>query len=336
MKTLKLACWNVEWMDDLWPDLKASKYHIERRTHVADEINEIGADVICIEEGTSNPADMRDFVNQFLPDYLLIARPDGEGWGIEGRQWIYFIVKPDVVDNARLMPIDEWYQKAPKKWPVHYWGNVKEYKHDHYRLPQVLRFDWEGQEIEIVGAHLKSKINYKSPFKEGTHEWKIDFVEVALKARIKLATEAANMRKYLDGRFAEEANPAIFLMGDFNDGPGKERIEREFMFFDLISVLQGDVYFSNRFLNHALFDFQHDLRWSTYFKDKTDPDRDPHILLDHILFTQPLVNGALPVQVPAGAGQVEHVVHNRVNAGLSKKKITSDHRPVSVRLEWVE
>jgi hypothetical protein len=33
-------------------------------------------------------------------------------------------------------------------------------------------------------------------------------------------------------------------------------------------------------------------------------------------FTQPLVNGALPVQVPAGAGQVEHVVHKRSPAGF--------------------
>ena len=57
MKKLKLACWNVEWMDDLWPDLK-SKYHIDRRTHVANEINEIGADVMCIEEGTSKSANM--------------------------------------------------------------------------------------------------------------------------------------------------------------------------------------------------------------------------------------------------------------------------------------
>jgi hypothetical protein len=201
MKTLKLACWNVEWMDHLWPDLKSSKYHIDRHTHVADEINEIGADVMCIEEGASKPADMRDYVNQFLPDYRLAARPDGEGWGIKGQQWIYFIVKPNVVDNARLMPIDEWYQKADKKWSVHYWGNVKEYEHRHYRLPQVLRFDWEVQEIEVVGAHLKSKINFGNHFEPGTEEWKSDFVEDALKARIKLATEAANMCQYLDGRF---------------------------------------------------------------------------------------------------------------------------------------
>jgi endonuclease/exonuclease/phosphatase family metal-dependent hydrolase len=196
-----------------------------------------------------------------------------------------------------------------------------------------MRCNWYGQEIELIGAHLKSKINFNSPFISGTQDWKPEFVEDALKARIKLATEAVSIRHYLNARFAEEEHPAILLMGDFNDGPGKERIEREFMFFDLLSVLQGDVYFSKRFLNHALFDFAQELRWSTEFKDRTDPERDPHILLDHILFTQPLVNGSLPVQVSSHAGQVEHVAHNRVNAGLSQKKQTSDHRPISVMLE---
>ncbi|MCG8093854.1 MAG: endonuclease/exonuclease/phosphatase family protein [Candidatus Thiodiazotropha endolucinida] len=334
MDTLKLGCWNIEWMEKLWPNVVESKFHPDRQQHVAEQINRISADVLCIEEGPGNPDDMQSYVDTFLPSYRLVTRPPGDPWGMEGNQWIYFIVKPDVVVDPYLMPIAEWYEKAPKKWPVHYWGDLHEEAHDHYRLPQVMRFVWQGNEIEVLGAHLKSKINFNSPFVSGTQEWKSAFVEEALKARIKLATEAVNIRHYLNSRFEEEENPAIFLMGDFNDGPGKERIEREFMFFDLISVLQGDVYFSQRFLNHALFDFSQHLRWSSYFKDKTDPARDPHILLDHILFTQPLVNGSLPIQVPPGAGKVEHTIHNRVNAGLSKKRKTSDHRPLTVRLEY--
>jgi len=335
MEQLKLACWNVEWMDKLWPNLVRSKFHVDRRKYVAEEIRLIDADVMCIIEGPANPVDMASYVEEYLPEYQLISRPDGEDWGLEGRQWIYFITKPGVVENVSLMPVVEWYEKAPKSWPVHYWGELKENKHDHYRLPQVLRFLWKGQELEIVGAHLKSKINFNSPFEPGSNIWKKSFVTEALKARIKLATEATNIRSYLSARFEEEPNPAIFLMGDLNDGPGKERIEREFMFFDLLSVLQGDVYFSKKFLNHALFDYSQNLRWSTYFKDKTDPNRNPHILLDHILFTQSLVNSSLPIQVQPGAGKVEHAYHNRVNAGLSSKKQTSDHRPVSVILKYI-
>ena len=51
--------------------------------------------------------------------------------------------------------------------------------------------------------------------------------------------------------WAGEQKPAIFVMGDLNDGPGKEPFERESLFFDLVSNLQGDVFFAKRFLNHA-------------------------------------------------------------------------------------
>ena len=333
MKTLKITSWNVEWMDQVWPNLTQSKYHADRRKYIAEEILMINADIICILEGISSPENMISFVDEFLPNYIVVTRQnDDDDWGIKGKQWIYFLIKKNVVLNASLMPIDEWYSKASKYWNVHFWGDLKEYNHSHYRLPQVLRFYLNDIEIELIGAHLKSKINFNSPFKSGTEEWKKEFIDTALKARIKLATEAINIRNYIDSRFKEEKNPCIFLMGDFNDGPGKERIEKEFMFFDLISALQGDIFFSNRFLNHALFDYPQDLRWSTIFKDKTDKNRDPHILLDHILFTQPLVNGSVNVQVQPGAGKVEHAIHNRVNAGLSSKKKTSDHHPVSVIL----
>lgn len=54
----------------------------------------------------------------------------------------------------------------------------------------------------------------------------------------------------------EDANPAIFVMGDLNDGPGKEPFEERYLYFDLISNVQGDVFWARRFLNHALFDFR--------------------------------------------------------------------------------
>ena len=77
MKSLKIACWNVEWLGHLWPDLKESKYHVDRRVHVADEINMVDADVLCIEEGPGNPSDMKSYVEEFLPKYKLVLRPEG-------------------------------------------------------------------------------------------------------------------------------------------------------------------------------------------------------------------------------------------------------------------
>ena len=124
----------------------------------------------------------------------------------------------------------------------------------------------------------------------------------------------------------------MLVLGDLNDGPGKELFEREYLFFDLVSNLQGNVFFAQKFLNHALFDYPPRLRWSVEFEDFVDEQRDPHILLDHILFTQALVDGSAPLQVEPHAGLIEHEVHHLVNAGLSAKRRTSDHKPISVVL----
>lgn len=159
---------------------------------------------------------------------------------------------------------------------------------------------------------------------------KQNFISEALTARIKMTTEATNVRKYIDKKFEQIPKPAIFVMGDFNDGPGKEFFEERFLFFDLISNIQGDVFFATKFLNHALFDFPDNLRWSVDFNDFVDPERDPHILLDHILFTQALVDDSLSWRIDAGAGKVEHEIHDNINATLSSKEKTSDHKPISI------
>jgi hypothetical protein len=103
------------------------------------------------------------------------------------------------------------------------------------------------------------------------------------------------------------------------------------LFHDLISNLQGDIFFAERFLNHALFDFPDHLRWTVQFDDLIDPDRPREILLDHIMFTQALSgNGRGPLRVPPKGGLVEHEIHERI-ASLFPGRL-SDHRPVSVKL----
>jgi hypothetical protein len=84
------------------------------------------------------------------------------------------------------------------------------------------------------------------------------------------------------------------------------------------------------FLNHSLFDFKEDLRWTCVFDDFVEGTKDNKILLDHILFTQGIVNGSLPIIVEEKAGYVEHEIHDLINATLPNYAKTSDHRPVSL------
>jgi hypothetical protein len=337
MGQVKVTSWNIEKLDGLLrpsSSLTTQRHRASRLAAIALQIREMAPDILCVVEGPM--AERIDALTHdvLLDEYVAIKAPDGE-YSTRGTQWIWFLVKPCLAPHCELLPVGVWDAFTSPSWEVHYWGSHVAELHDHYRHPQVLVLDWHGQRVEFVGLHLKSKIT--SPGAEqmwlnGGQE-RETFVEEAIKARIKLATEAANVRAYIDAKFGQVENPAIFVMGDLNDGPGKEYFEEEYLFFDLLSNIQGDVFFAHKFLNHALFDYVTDLRWSVHFEDFVDPKRPPEILLDHILFTQGLVDGTLPLQVEAKAGFVEHEVTELVNSQNYQYAHTSDHRPVSVMVD---
>lgn len=348
---LKVTCWNVEHFSKVLPvppvDLQS------RFDGIVQEIFEIDPDVLCIVEGPGNIEHLRAFAanalgGAYVPvvlagtDAALAAHPGDprgalqslygmQGTSVTGNQWIWFLVKTALAPAASLQDPEIWQSMTGgRKWTVHYWGVQQSQKHSHWRHPQVLVLELDGTRVELIGVHMKSKINRKRPFLPDGETLDPEYVEEALKARIKLATEALDVRRYIEARFEQDVDPAIFVLGDMNDGPGKELFEREYLFFDLVSGIQGDVFFARRFLNHALFDFAEHLRWTAFFRDRVDPQRSPKILLDHILFTQRLVRKDRLPRVDALAGMVEHGIHERINAVRTSKNKTSDHKPVSV------
>jgi endonuclease/exonuclease/phosphatase family metal-dependent hydrolase len=369
MADIKVCSWNIEHFGRVFPKTgdnaaKAAERQA-RRAKVKEEVLALDPDVLCLQEGPSSFDLVTDFCQSDLNGlYQAISVPNGTTQGQKGSQKIYFLVKQALAGGACLMEIDDWRSRTsphrqPLKepndsalvdadddgsWLVRNRGGYVSYRHSHYRHPQVLRLPVDGGLIELIGVHLKSKYNRETalgdhPEVKGLKVIKADYIDTAVLARIKLATEAVDVRHFIEARFtdAETAGlpePAIMVMGDFNDGPGKEVFERQFLFFDLLSILQGDVTFARRFLNHALFDFDEAKRW-TYELDKddpVDPGRNRKILLDHILFSQSLVNGTGPADISSGAGKVEHAVHEQVNQGIldDETKRASDHRPVSV------
>ena len=123
---------------------------------------------------------------------------------------------------------------------------------------------------EVCQDYIRNlKINKKKAFDDQGKMLKA-YVDEALRARVFLATEAFDVRRYVERRFEQVGNPRIFVCGDMNDGPGRKYFEREYLYFDLVSNIQGDIFFARRFLNHALFDFDETIRWSTQFKDKIE------------------------------------------------------------------
>lgn len=348
--------------------------HAEARLEaIAEQIAALGADILFVSEGPHGEDRARDFFAEVAPDYDLVTRPSGEdadygmkgGAGFAGRQWLWFLIRKASGIAGQLVHIDRWQdlteansrgEHKAGRWDVSFPEWVKAASdspsqlqfdiarnHGHWRHPQVLQAtipSTEGETafIEFIGCHLKSKYNDIKPEGDASDpdffEKNPELVADLIKARVKITTECTDIRHYIEARFEADENAAIVVAGDLNDGPGKERIERRFLYHDLIGSLQGDVFFARRFLNHALFDSPEGERWSVHFEDALDPARDPHILLDHILFSQAMTRSHLGEKclflAQGGSGLVEHQVHHQVTSTRYKYANTSDHKPVSM------
>ncbi|MBN1184986.1 MAG: hypothetical protein JXB49_22060 [Bacteroidales bacterium] len=332
MKKLKITSWNIEHLDRLVTTTSTSL--LKRKQGIQLEIERLNSDIICLLEGPNGETKIETVAREVFNDQYLPVKASNGQYKQNGTQWIWFLVRQELIGQCSLLPVDTWSEfTGGISWNVNYWGNFDTEMHKHYRHPQVLIFEFEGNRIEFIGLHLKSKfVNQGESMWGAGSSKRQEFIKEALKARIKMTTEATNVRKYIDRKFEQLRDPAIFVLGDFNDGPGKEFFENQYLFFDLISNIQGNIFEAHKFLNHALFDFPDALRWSVFFKDFIEPQRDPRILLDHIMFTQPLTNWNLNVCVEPKSGFIEHEVHDEINASLTSTQKTSDHKPISVVL----
>lgn len=342
---IKITSWNVEHAEKLITDHPSGAI-VSRRKRVLDTLTEINPDIFCMLEGPQGEKNIDAFCSQVLQGQWtpVLLCPPGEALGlhdkdyqIKGNQWIWFLVKPELKEKCNLQPASTWQAfVGAKEWPVCLWGKETPVLHSHYRHPQVLLLNiGNGRQLELIGVHLKSKINKLPIQRDAAGNLTGEYLQTALEARVELATEARNVRQYVEAKFNQTVDPGILVMGDCNDGPGTDIFETEYLFFDLIGNIEGDVLVSEKFFNHALFDYPSNLRWSAKYQDDilNIPASKNPLLLDHILMSQPLCRGSLPYKVNEHAGLVEHEAYERHNAGANESARTSDHRPVSCRLD---
>ena len=141
------------------------------------------------------------------------------------------------------------------------------------------------------------------------------------------------MRDYVAARFEQVPNPAILIMGDCNDGPGQDYFELEYLFFDLVTNLQGEVLLAERFFNHALFDFPAHLRWTAKFRTRCWASRSRATRCSSTTSSSASRSvGTCSRSRPARTRRRRARGVRAGNAGASSRRRTSDHRPVSVVL----
>ena len=118
MSELKITCWNIQHMSRLFAnnDTKTMK----RRRNVAQQIRDINADILCILEGTPDPGDVADFcANDLGGDWSLVTASDGY-YGTSGTQFIWFLVKNHLRQDASLLPVSTFKEFAGGSWDVFY------------------------------------------------------------------------------------------------------------------------------------------------------------------------------------------------------------------------
>ena len=326
MSELKIATFNAEWMisifGGLWtewqyptiPDTFTGKNFggiyldpiddvpaLCRR--IAGVIRDIGAQIIGIEEGPPLQAQMEVFVQRFLDDEYAVHHSNAKS------QSICALVRRDIADQVTAFAHDGPETQPLRAYTRFYpWGGIakdegKNHRFD--RVPLVLSFcPAAGKELKIVVVHSKSKFSLLKTLEQWENREREAILD-ALLAREKLSAEMLSLRRYLDAQLAPDENRALVVIGDFNDGPFAELMEREFLIHNIVDELAGSLLLPMRHFRHAMTPEVLAVAATTRFPDPLEGGQIVEELIDHILVSPGIWQGKAPFALKDGSCQVE-------------------------------
>lgn len=340
---LRITTFNVEWMNDFFypdePRLKAS--HKKGRytgpeikdvpalcSRIQGTIREIDPDILGIVEGPKLPSQMEKFVQKYLSDqsgnpmYDVVASPS------ERTQRQYLLIKRGTATTVRTLHDQPRYEEMAKRWKFYPWGAYMEKDakpHTFHRKPLAAELQVQGRKLTIILLHIKSKHIGLEPTEEK------EYVEKSVLARQEITSEIKKVRDYLDDALREEMTRSIIVMGDMNDGPGRDRFEADFMLQNLVDVIQGTLLNPELNVYHVLENLQTDA-YSLEFEEKGTKKRE---LIDHILMSPGMFTGMADLAYSKGSGRVEHNAwenHLGQDPDHVRDDRPSDHRPVTCEI----
>lgn len=348
MPTVRVASINGEWMNSWFtsdgtpaaflPSFKLPGENILNSTNItasrlAAEIKAIDADVLALEEAPSRLEELDLFVGQHLsgpggPNYSMILGDSG------GAQKLAVLYKSAVVtaaltpSNSILTLLDPW-EADPD-------GDMVLGPYQFTRTPLVVDIHVGPHSFQLIVMHTKSSF-----VNQGQAMWedparRQDYVVAALKARRRNATEGMRARNYMDERLAADNNARIIVVGDLNDGPGMDYFEEKYLAHNVTDILVGSAFEPERIFAHAQHDVAPDKRFTSVFDDFVPTlVKNKKLLLDHILLS-PGFNGSTGLRRKLGSGKIHHAEYDAQlkNKGKKREDRPSDHRPVSVLIEY--
>ncbi|MGV8984890.1 MAG: endonuclease/exonuclease/phosphatase family protein [Cypionkella sp.] len=241
--TLRLATYNVEWMNNLFDDAGqpeatnqlSARYNISKADQLAalgivfTAMNADGIMIIEAPDQGSKRSTVRALEN-FAAHFGLRTRKAIIGFASATEQEIAFLYDPDVLSVTH----DPRGQPAPAKGaPLGPQGAPRfdtGLRHDidadgvdevvaFSKPPLELCVTAQGQTLHLIGVHAKSKSPHGVTNKD-------EFRRISILNRRKQLAECHWLRARAEEHLAD--HDSLIVLGDFNDGPGLDHYERLF------------------------------------------------------------------------------------------------------------
>ena len=363
MGRLKVCTYNIEWMTCLFGARKDSDWranpHIPasfpgkragsiRLKAIADVhglcrriaagIRAVDPDVLFVQEGPPLAEQMQLFVRQFLGDDYVVHRSN------RADQAVHALVRRSLAgDIAPWVPDGATPQQLWRGVPYYPWGKLAaadRRQHNLARHPLFLRCTLApGEDLVLGGVHTKSKFSQLKTRQQWEARAHVPGpVLDALSSRQKLSAEVQRLRDVLTAIVAVGRQQAsVVVVGDFNDGPFHDLMEREFLVRNILDELVGSFLDPNTHFRHAMEPHTLASAATTVFSDPLQGGAAVEELIDHILVAPALWSGLGAYRVEPGSCRVEHLAWQLGVVGdpeARRDNRPSDHKPVSVVIAW--
>lgn len=342
--------WNIEWMNRWFESdgrTVAFKPSSEvggvnnlqgLATRAATVIQSLTPDVLLLQEGPSQRAELRLFVDNFLDGDFEILGPAGKG-----QQKLYALIKKGGAITQFTRVHEAYGIDFSDVYDVDIDGDLIPDEYRFTRPPLVfsaLAPTSGGAEREILFMNLHTKSKYVH---NGARLWRDpnrrqEFIKLAVKARRRISAEAMRVREFLNAYLEPDSgdDPNTFkerdvlVAGDFNDGPGLEFFERLYLTHNVAGLIAGSAYVPQTMLRHAFVDqVKKEDNYTAVFNDFVSGISNRKVLLDHIFVSPKLywkADGSTAVE--GSICHTEWAASEDTNeAPRSRGRFASDHRP---------
>ncbi|MBM2575935.1 endonuclease/exonuclease/phosphatase family protein [Jannaschia sp. Os4] len=323
MGTIRIAVWNMEWLNTLFtrdseavrwradaldPAEEAEAIRVLRRRmdRLATGLAALDVDLLVVVEGPTRQAEIDLLFSDLAPgDWTGFLQPSKSPNG-PGRRDV-FTSQQNVAIMARTdrgafadPPLRVWDAMDPEAGAIHAVSEPFFLDTGADKVVEWYRFERrpayaevtlaDGARFRVLGVHLKSK------FVASAFEWSRYWV-MADAARERLLAQCRHLREdFLDPylRDPETADVPLIVCGDVNDGPGFDTSEMRLKASG-IETLMGSVWKPDLTLGNAAFDaLPEGRRRALDFRDlATTSFQDPifeatrhEVWIDHILYSR--------------------------------------------------